>query len=56
MDTYHAAPWFSPSSTNNGLYNDPEEEWVKVMWSDETKIELFGLNKGFCIKYYVLLF
>lgn len=24
--------------------DDPEEEWEKVMWSDETKIELFGLN------------
>jgi len=23
--------------------DDPEKEW-KVMWSDETKIELFGLN------------
>ena len=28
---------------NNHL-DDPEEEWEKVMWSDETKIELFGLN------------
>jgi len=24
--------------------DDPEKEWKKVMWSDETKIELFGLN------------
>uniref|UniRef100_A0AAY5KN55 Sleeping Beauty transposase HTH domain-containing protein n=1 Tax=Esox lucius TaxID=8010 RepID=A0AAY5KN55_ESOLU len=24
--------------------DDPEEEWEKFMWSDETKIELFGLN------------
>ncbi|KAI4876919.1 hypothetical protein NFI96_030233, partial [Prochilodus magdalenae] len=26
----------------NDHLNDPEEEWEKVMWSDETKIELFG--------------
>ncbi len=24
--------------------NDSEENWVKVCWSDETKIELFGIN------------
>ncbi len=24
--------------------DDPEEAWVKIMWSDETKIELFGIN------------
>ena len=24
--------------------DDPEKEWEKVMWSDETKIEVFGLN------------
>uniref|UniRef100_A0AAY5KZM0 Transposase Tc1-like domain-containing protein n=1 Tax=Esox lucius TaxID=8010 RepID=A0AAY5KZM0_ESOLU len=28
----------------NDHRDDPEEEWEKVMWSDETKIELFGLN------------
>ncbi|CAM4547761.1 unnamed protein product [Leuciscus chuanchicus] len=28
----------------NDLLDDPEEEWEKVMWSDETEIELFGLN------------
>ena len=28
----------------NDHLDDPEEEWEKVMWSDETKIELFGLN------------
>ncbi len=24
--------------------NDSEENWVKVLWSDETKLELFGIN------------
>ncbi len=24
--------------------NNSEENWVKVLWSDETKIELFGIN------------
>ena len=24
--------------------DDPEEAWEKVVWSDETKIELFGIN------------
>ena len=24
--------------------DDPEETWEKVMWSDETKMELFGIN------------
>ncbi len=24
--------------------NDSEENWVKVVWSDETKIQLFGIN------------
>uniref|UniRef100_A0A8C7F607 L3MBTL histone methyl-lysine binding protein 3 n=1 Tax=Oncorhynchus kisutch TaxID=8019 RepID=A0A8C7F607_ONCKI len=29
---------------SNDHLDDPEEDWEKVMWSDETKIELFGLN------------
>ncbi len=28
----------------NEHLNDSEENWVKVLWSDETKIELFGIN------------
>ncbi|XP_072771949.1 uncharacterized protein [Nerophis lumbriciformis] len=28
----------------NGHLDDSEEPWEKVMWSDETKIELFGIN------------
>ncbi|CDQ89280.1 unnamed protein product, partial [Oncorhynchus mykiss] len=28
----------------NDHLDDPEEEWEKVMWSDETQIELFSLN------------
>ncbi len=26
--------------------NNSEENWVKVLWSDETKIELFGINSA----------
>ncbi len=29
---------------SNEHLNDSEENWVKVLWSDETKIELFGIN------------
>ena len=32
-----------PSSTQEELVNDLKA-WEKVMWSDETKIELFGVN------------
>ncbi len=28
----------------NEHINDSEENWVKVLWSDETKIQLFGIN------------
>ncbi len=28
----------------NEHLNDSEENWVKVLWSDESKIELFGIN------------
>uniref|UniRef100_A0AAY5KQP5 Transposase Tc1-like domain-containing protein n=1 Tax=Esox lucius TaxID=8010 RepID=A0AAY5KQP5_ESOLU len=28
----------------NEHLNDSEVNWVKVLWSDETKIELFGIN------------
>ncbi|KAL0183687.1 hypothetical protein M9458_019383, partial [Cirrhinus mrigala] len=28
----------------NEHLKDSEENWVKVLWSDETKIELFGIN------------
>uniref|UniRef100_A0AAY5L6C0 Transposase Tc1-like domain-containing protein n=1 Tax=Esox lucius TaxID=8010 RepID=A0AAY5L6C0_ESOLU len=33
----------------NDHLDDPEEEWEKVMCSDETKIELFGLNSTRCV-------
>ncbi|KAF2988691.1 hypothetical protein MJC1_04231 [Methylocystis sp. MJC1] len=32
----------------NDHLDDPEEEWEKVMWSDETKIYIFGLNSTRC--------
>ncbi len=28
----------------NEHLNDSEENWVKVLWSVETKIQLFGIN------------
>ena len=29
--------------------DDPEEDWEKIMSSDETKIELFGKNSTCCV-------
>lgn len=31
----------------NEHLDDSEEGWEKVLWSDETKIELFGINSMF---------
>ncbi len=33
----------------NEHLNDSEENWVKVLWSDETKIELAGINSTHCV-------
>jgi len=33
----------------NDHLDDPEESWEKVIWSDETKIELFGHNSTNCV-------
>ena len=33
----------------NEHLNDSENAWEKVMWSDETKIELFGINSTRCV-------
>ncbi len=30
--------------------DDPEEAWEKVMWSDETKIEIVGINSTPCLE------
>uniref|UniRef100_A0AAY5KMW2 Transposase Tc1-like domain-containing protein n=1 Tax=Esox lucius TaxID=8010 RepID=A0AAY5KMW2_ESOLU len=38
----------------NDHLDDPEEEWEKFMWSDDTKIELFGLNSARCNGYIFL--
>ncbi len=29
--------------------NDSEENWMKVLWSDETKIQLLGINSTLCV-------
>ncbi len=31
------------------LANDSEENWVKVLWSDKTTIQLFGINSTHCV-------
>ena len=33
----------------NEHLNGSEENWVKVLWSDETEIELFGINSTCCV-------
>uniref|UniRef100_A0AAZ3S793 Transposase Tc1-like domain-containing protein n=1 Tax=Oncorhynchus tshawytscha TaxID=74940 RepID=A0AAZ3S793_ONCTS len=33
----------------NEHLNDSEDNWVKVLWSDETKMELFGINTTRCV-------
>jgi hypothetical protein len=33
----------------NEHLNDSEDNWVKVLWSDETKMELFGINSTRCV-------
>jgi len=34
---------------SNDHLDDPEESWEKVVWSDETNIELFGHNFTNCV-------
>lgn len=45
-NTLHCLELKSCSTCKVPLLNlgDPEDEWKKVVWSDETKIDLFGLN------------
>ncbi len=30
-------------------FANDSEDWVKVLWSDETKIQLFGINSTHCV-------
>uniref|UniRef100_A0AAZ3STH8 Transposase n=1 Tax=Oncorhynchus tshawytscha TaxID=74940 RepID=A0AAZ3STH8_ONCTS len=52
-ENHHTTPsWIKIQSClkfANDHLDVPEEEWEKVMWSDETKIELFGLNSTRCV-------
>lgn len=45
-NTLHRLELKSCSTCKVPLLNlgDPEDEWKKVAWSDETKIDLFSLN------------
>ncbi len=46
----HKVPLLKPAhvqaclKTAKDHLDDPEEAWEKVMWSDETKIEIVGIN------------
>ncbi|KAK3537732.1 hypothetical protein QTP70_017889, partial [Hemibagrus guttatus] len=39
----------APLKFANEHLTDSEENWVKVLRSDETKIELFGINSTHCV-------
>ncbi|KAL0191024.1 hypothetical protein M9458_013722, partial [Cirrhinus mrigala] len=41
----HKVPLLKKACLNEHL-NDSEENWVKILWSDETKIKLFGINSS----------
>ncbi len=42
----HTMPARSPAQESTCLKsaNDSEENWGKVLWSDDTKVQLFGIN------------
>lgn len=39
-----------PSEFVSDYLNDPKEALEKIMWSDETKINLSGINSTCCVK------